>query len=618
MNIKHKLRIKSSDISDKKRLLIASLIQLFIPYVSLFSAFLLRLDLNFELLPIEKIFLWGSILALLRLAFLVFFSAHRGLWRYVSITDLIGVIKSSSISSIVFIFVIYFINNFDGFPRSVFILEWGIYIFYSGGIRIIIRMMRENLRKRGYKEDFKNVAIIGAGDAGAAFCSQVKSISNYGIKPIIFFDDDSEKIGMTIMGIKVVGSIDEINDFANLYNIELIVIAIPSATSKEKSRIIEICRKSNIEFRILPGTNELLEGNVSVSKLRKLEVEDLLGRDETNLDEISLNKFFNNKSILITGAAGTIGSELVRRVIKFSPSKIILVDRAENNLVLLEHEINSMFLDQKENIDIITLIVDISNNKSVSNLIQNYKPQIILHAAAHKHVNLMEKTPIEAVRNNIGGILNLTKNSIKENVDKFVLVSSDKAVEPTNVMGATKRISEMIISQMKDTKNTKFTSVRFGNVLGSDGSVVPIFQKQIEQGGPVTVTDPKVNRFFMTAHEAAGLILSAAEFGNNKEIFLLDMGKPINISFLAKTMIELSGFIPNKDIEIVYTGLKPGEKISEDLSYKNEKITKTKHEKIFSVENNNQEINVEEIEEFLENLENFSEEEVKTKLKNFI
>ena len=267
MNIKHKLRIKSSDISDKKKLLIASLIQLFIPYVSLFSAFLLRLDLNFELLPIEKIFLWGSILALLRLAFLVFFSAHRGLWRYVSITDLIGVIKSSSISSIVFIFVIYFINNFDGFPRSVFILEWGIYIFYSGGIRIIIRMMRENLRKRGYKEDFKNVAIIGAGDAGAAFCSQVKSISNYGIKPIIFFDDDSEKIGMTIMGIKVVGSIDEINDFANFYNIELIVIAIPSATSKEKSRIIEICRKSNIEFRILPGTNELLEGNVSVSKL---------------------------------------------------------------------------------------------------------------------------------------------------------------------------------------------------------------------------------------------------------------------------------------------------------------------------------------------------------------
>ncbi len=618
MNIKHKLLKKSSNISDKKRLIIASLIQLFIPYASLFSAFLLRLDLNIQLIPLENIFLWGSILAFFRLIFLVLFSAHRGLWRYVSITDLIGVIKSSSLSTLVFIFVIYLINNFEGFPRSVFILEWGIYIFYAGGIRIIIRIMRENLRKRGYKNSLRNVAIIGAGDAGAAFCSKVKSITNYGIKPVIFFDDDSEKIGMSIMGVKVGGSIDEINDFKNLYNIELIVIAIPSATSKERSRIIEICRKTNIEFRILPGTNELLEGNVSVSKLRKLEVEDLLGRNETNLDEVSLNKFFNNKSILITGAAGTIGSELVRRVIKFSPSNIILIDRAENNLVMLEHEINSKLLDHKKNIDIITLIVDISNNNSVSQLIENYKPQIILHAAAHKHVNLMEKTPAEAVRNNIGGIINLAKNAIKENVEKFVLVSSDKAVEPSNVMGATKRISEMIISQMKDTKNTKFTSVRFGNVLGSDGSVVPIFQKQIEQGGPVTVTDPEVERFFMTAHEAAGLILSAAEFGNDKEIFLLDMGKPVNISFLAKTMIELSGFIPNKDIEIVYTGLKPGEKISENLSYKKEKITNTKHEKIFSVENINQKINIEEIEEFLENLDNLSEEEVKTKLKNFI
>jgi len=618
MNINPQLQKKTANLSDKKRLIVASLIQLFIPYVSLFSAFLLRMDLNINLVSLDKIFLWGTILASIRLIFLIFFSVHRGLWRYVSISDLIGIIKSSSVSTLIFIFVIFVINNFDGFPRSVFILEWGIYIFYSVGIRIFIRIMRENIRKRSFKNTFKKVAIIGAGDAGAAFCSQAKSISNYGIKPVIFLDDDSEKVGMSIMGVNVAGSITEINDFINLYDIELIVIAIPSATTEEKSRIIEICRKTNIEFRILPGTNELLQGNVSISKLRKLEVEDLLGRDETKLDEVSLNQFFNNKSILITGAAGTIGSELVKRVIKFSPSKIILVDRSENNLVMLEHEINSKYLDQVEDIDLITLIVDISNYNSVSKLLKNYKPEIILHAAAHKHVNLMEKTPAEAVRNNIGGIINLANNAIKENVEKFVLVSSDKAVEPSSVMGSTKRISEKILSQMKDTKNTKFTSVRFGNVLGSDGSVVPIFQKQIEQGGPVTVTDQNVERFFMTAHEAAGLILSAAEFGKNKEIFLLDMGKPVNINFLAKTMIELSGFIPNKDIQIIYTGLKPGEKLSEDLSYKNEKITKTKHEKIFAVENVNQQININEIEDFLNDLDNLSNDKIKKKLKDFI
>ena len=484
-----------------------------------------------------------------------------------------------------------------------------------------VRVGRERLRDRGSTQAPKRkVIVIGAGDAGVAFCAQIKSTPEFRLDLVAILDDDPAIIGQSLIGVPVVGNIDQLPDVVKKIDPDLVVIAIPAATTEQKNRIINKCRESRIEFRILPGTDELLEGNVSISKLRRVDVTDLLGRPETHLNEAALRQTFSGKTVMITGGAGTIGSELARRVIVFEPSTLILVDRAENPLVLLEYELRAQLKESGPNgIDLVVRIADVTDPVSIRNITNPYGVDVVLHAAAHKHVYLMEDAPADAVINNVGGVLNVARAARECGASTFVLVSTDKAVSPTSVMGATKRMAELAIRELGADESTHFAAVRFGNVIASNASVVPIFQQQIEAGGPITVTHAEVERYFMTAHEAAGLILMTAAIGDNQEIYLLDMGTPVNIDSLARTMIELSGMVPDKDIVIEYTGLKTGEKLTEILSSKTEVLGTTANEKLMLVRNSGPgATNLEQIDEFIKSARELTDEEVKEGIRRIV
>jgi FlaA1/EpsC-like NDP-sugar epimerase len=535
--------------------------------------------------------------------------------------DLIAMAKASTVSTIIFgIIGFFFIEPFE-IPRSVFVIEWGVYIFITGGLRVAVRVTRERIKDAGSEQIPKRkVIVIGAGDAGAAFCAQIISTPEFRLDPVAVLDDDPAKIGQSLIGVPVTGNIDNLKSMVEKYGPDLVVMAIPAATTEQRARIIERCRQSKVEFRILPGTDELLEGNVSISKLRRVDVADLLGRPETHLDEAVLRQTFTKKTVLITGGAGTIGSELARRVIAFGPSKLILVDRAENPLVMLEYELRAQLREQgAEDIELVARIADVTDSVAIRNVMNGHGVDIVLHAAAHKHVYLMEDAPADAVINNVGGVLNVARAALECGASTFVLISTDKAVSPTSVMGATKRMAELAIRELGADESTHFAAVRFGNVLGSNGSVIPIFQQQIESGGPVTVTNPEAERYFMTAHEAAGLILTAASIGDNQEIYLLDMGTPVSIDSLARTMIELSGMVPDRDISIEYTGLKTGEKLTEILSSAEEELSATSNEKINLVRNTGPGVsNLDQIDEFIRSARNLTDDEVKQGIRRIV
>ncbi len=612
---------KINSISRSRRLLFGLALQALIPFVSLYVALFLRLDLDPDRIDISAFWLWAPVLAGIRLLSLIQFGAHTGLWRYVSVPDLLGITKAASVSTIIFILILWLVSDFEGIPKSVPLIEWGVHIFLAGGLRVAVRVSRERLKASDQSSQYKTrVLIVGAGDAGAAFCSQVLSTPDFLIDPIALVDDDLAKTGQSVNGVPVVGTSESIPTIVKSMKIDMVVISVPSATPEQRSRIVEYTREAHVEFRILPGTDELLKGNVSVSKLRRVNVSDLLGRPETQLHDEALRNTFTGKTVLITGAAGTIGSELARRVMPFYPSKLILIDRAENQLVLLDYELRSGINEtSSHNIEVITRIADVTSVNSIKNITSAHKIDIVLHAAAHKHVSLMEDTPGEAVVNNVGGVLNMARVAQDCGANAFVLVSTDKAVTPTSVMGATKRLCEMSITELGRDRITQFSAVRFGNVLGSNGSVVPIFQQQIEAGGPVTVTHPDAERYFMTAREAAGLILLAATIGHNQETYLLDMGEPVNINSLAHTMIELSGMIPNQDIKIVHTGLKPAEKLTESLSSEQEILGKTLYPKIMRVMNSHTgEFDLEKVDEFIKSAPNMEPSEVKQNIKKFV
>jgi FlaA1/EpsC-like NDP-sugar epimerase len=565
--------------------------------------------------------MWVPILVALRLISLVYFQAHTGLWRYVSMPDLIAVAKASTVSTIIFGIIGFFLIEQFEIPRSVYFIEWGVYIFITGGLRVAVRLTRERIKDAGSEQIPKRkVVVIGAGDAGAAFCAQLISTPEFRLVPVAVLDDNPVKIGQSLIGVPVTGNIDNLKSVVEKYGADLVVMAIPAATTEQRARIIERCRESQVEFRILPGTDELLEGNVSISKLRRVDVADLLGRPETHLDEAVLRQTFADKTVLITGGAGTIGSELARRVIAFGPSKLILVDRAENPLVMLEYELRAQFKrDGAKGVELVARIADVTDSVAIRNVMNRHGVDIVLHAAAHKHVYLMEDAPADAVINNVGGVLNVARAARECGASTFVLVSTDKAVSPTSVMGATKRMAELAIRELGADKSTQFAAVRFGNVLGSNGSVIPIFQQQIESGGPVTVTHPDAERYFMTAHEAAGLILTAASIGGNQEIYLLDMGTPVNIDSLARTMIELSGMVPDRDISVEYTGLKTGEKLTEILSSSEEELSATSSEKINLVRNTEPGISdLGQIDEFIRSVRNLTNDEIKKGIRRIV
>ncbi len=522
-----------------------------------------------------------------------FFDLYRGMWRYTSITDLLNIIKAASIGSLLSITVIGFGTRLAGFARSAFIIDWCLTILLISGFRLSVRLYFElvsqdkpwrivagtlfwPLRKK--HTDCKNLVIIGAGDCGEKIYREIRDNARLGYNVVGFLDDHPAKVGMKIHGIPVLGRIGDIEAVAKSVRADEVLIAIPSASSQQMRRIVDHCKESGIKFKTVPGMGELINGKVTVNVIREVAYRDLLGREAVKLDETRIGDYLNGRSVLVTGAGGSIGSELCRQICRFRPETIMLYERAESPLYELELELKQNF----GGIKILPLLADIRDRRQLEKAFETSKPQAVFHAAAYKHVPMLELQPWKAIKNNILGTRNLIDMAERFETDRFVFVSTDKAVRPVNVMGVSKRAAELLVQSQNGCRasSTRFMIVRFGNVVGSVGSVVPLFKKQIEKGGPVTVTHPEVTRYFMTIPESCQLILQAGAMGEGGEIFILDMGTPIKIDDMARDLIRLSGFEPDVDIKIEYIGLRPGEKLYEELITEAEGIVPTSHEKI--------------------------------------
>ena len=512
---------------------------------------------------------------LLKLAIFYFFNFYKSLWEYASIDELFEIIFGSMAANFATYLLLLMTSN--PLPLSMYVLITLMDILLIGSVRFVYRIIRR--LKGGFfnRQIRKRVLIVGAGAAGVLILNELRNHDNLKANPVVFIDDNPDKKGTYINGVPVVGNRSKIRESVDKYRIDEIIIALPSADARDRKNILNICKETNAKTRILPGMYELIGGQVNVNSIRDVQIEDLLGREEIKLDTSSLDSFISDKVVLITGGGGSIGSELGRQIIKYNPKKLILIDIYENTLYDFQNEL----LRKHPDLDVEALIISVRDFEAINRIIGKYKPNIVFHAAAHKHVPLMEENPNAAVKNNVFGTLNVVRSADINKVEKFVLISTDKAVNPTNVMGATKRIAEKIIQTYNGISDTDYVAVRFGNVLGSNGSVIPLFKKQIYEGGPITVTDERVIRFFMTIQEACQLVLQAGAMANGGEIFVLDMGEPVKIIDLARDLIKLSGFEPDVDIKIEIVGLRPGEKLYEELLINSPNIEKTKHNKIF-------------------------------------
>jgi FlaA1/EpsC-like NDP-sugar epimerase len=559
----------------------------------------------------------------IKLIVFYFFQMYKGMWRYTSILDLKNVFLASTASSIILLMTTIYAYQFLGFSRSIFIIDWGLTIFFVGGIRIGIRLALTNHAsslwtispyRKSWDSSAKRLLIIGAGGAGEKVLRELLDNPGVHLNPVGFLDDAGEKLGKSIHGVPVVGSVEQIDEVPLEY--DEILIAIPSARGEQMRRIIDACERTGKKFRTVPSMGELIEGKISVNAIREVTLEDLVGRDEVRLDQEKISQFLSQKRILVTGAGGSIGSELVRQISRFNPRSIALMDFSEFNLFKIEMECRQRF----PHLEICPCLGDIRDPETVNSLFSKFSPQVVFHAAAYKHVPIQEVHPREACMANVLGTKNLVEASLKTGVDRFVLVSTDKAVRPANVMGATKRLAEMFVDSMNGKTNTRFLSVRFGNVIRSSGSVIPLFQDQIARGGPVTVTHREITRYFMTIPEAAQLILQAGAMGEGGEIFILEMGKPIRILDMARDLIRLHGYVPEKDIPIQFIGLRPGEKLFEELITEGEGIVSTSHEKIMVLRGNSHEYGplISGIEELLGITSGGSEMDIKKKLKELV
>jgi FlaA1/EpsC-like NDP-sugar epimerase len=558
-----------------------------------YASYLIRFDFEIPKKP------WISFKKVLPFMIMVkvisfyFFDLYRGMWRYTSIADLLNIIKASTVSSLIIISFVLFITRFIHFSRSVFIIDWFLTILIISGFRLAIRLYFDLLREdqpvqiairavfkpRGKRHtDSKNLLIIGAGDCGEKIYREIRDNARLFYNVVGFLDDDTSKVGMKIHGIPVRGYIKDLEAIAKNVRADEILIAIPSADSQQMRRIVAHCERSGIESKTIPGMGELINGKVTVNAIREVAYRDLLGREVIKLDEAKIGAYIEGKSVLVTGAGGSIGSELCRQICRFRPEKIVLYERAETPLYELELELNQSFMD----VEVFAQLADVRDRNQLEKAFEAAKPQAVFHAAAYKHVPMLELQPWKAIKNNIQGTRNVVEYAHKFGVERFVYVSTDKAVRPVNIMGSSKRVAEMLVQGQNGCglSDTRFMIVRFGNVVGSVGSVVPLFKKQIERGGPVTVTHPEVTRYFMTIPEACQLILQAGAMGEGGEIFILEMGTPIKIDEMARDLIRLSGFEPDIDIKIEYIGLRPGEKLYEELITEGEGIIPTSHEKI--------------------------------------
>jgi FlaA1/EpsC-like NDP-sugar epimerase len=552
-------------------------------------AYLFRFELSFGYVYIKQI--QNLIIWIVPLKLIIFFSfgLYRGMWRYTSISDFWLLAKACFLSTLLILAIILYVSRFEGYSRVIFIADGFFTFLLTGGVRIIIRsyyaayVSPKIIQSPLAKMILKKVLIIGAGAAGEKILREIFENYQLHYKVVGFIDDDPKKQGRSIHGIRVLGNVENIVKILEKKDVQEILIAIPSASGDQIRNIVEACRNGNISYKILPGIGELIDGRVSIKVLRDINYEDLLGRPRVHLNIKDIRNYLDGKTVLITGCGGSIGSELCRQVIKFQPHSLILLDASEINLFNIQMEIqNEKYYRKSE-----AVLGHVQDKKLMEDVFKKFKPEVVFHAAAYKHVPMMEKNPWGAVFNNIIGSRVAMETSIKYHVERFVLVSTDKAVRPTNVMGASKRVTELIMQSLQGN-GTRFMAVRFGNVVGSSGSVIPVFRRQIEQGGPVTVTHPDVNRYFMTIPEASQMILQAGTMGEGGEVFILRMGTPVKIADMARDLIRLSGKEPDVDIKIIFIGLRDGEKLYEELIAVGEDILPTGHEKIMVLRSNHQ------------------------------
>ena len=520
-------------------------------------------------------FFYFLLLNVIGLLVLHYSDLYNRLWQYASISELLSIFKVSTLMNLLLVFYIFITRS--SFPRSVVLINYMADILLLGSLRFGLRLLKDYYINNDLAAPRTRVLIIGAGDAGEIIIREMNKHPELGKKIVGLIDDNPGKANLQMHGVRVLGNRYDIPKVIEKYAVDEVIIAMPSAPGKDIKEIYNLSVQTDVKVKIVPGVYELINGNVNLNQIREVKVEDLLGREQVKLDIKRIARDVEGRTILVTGAGGSIGSELCRQIARFKPCCLLMLDIYENNLYYLDLELKKKYPD----IEIIPIISSIRDKERLDNLFARYRPELVFHAAAHKHVPLMEYHPGEAVKNNIFGTRNLLEVADRYNVDKFVLISTDKAVNPTNVMGATKRVAEMLVQAMNKRSRTKYMAVRFGNVLGSNGSVIPLFQKQIAAGGPVTVTHEEVTRYFMTIPEAVQLVIQAAALGKGGEVFVLDMGEPVKIIDLAKDLIKLSGLKLGEDIDIEITGLRPGEKLYEELLHDTENNISTEHERIF-------------------------------------
>lgn len=561
------------------RILALVLMDIMSVVVASFAALYIRFDFSFKGIPAEYMARFERILPfniVVTLLFFVIWKLYKSVWRYASATELLNIVFATTCAALGQVLVSFALG--DSMPRSYFAIYWFLLFGCTCAIRFSYRILRifNNKRKEHGKEKV-NVMLIGAGAAANAILKEIESSQYLNLSPKCIVDDQLGCHGKFLRGVPIVGGRDKIMDAVQEYRIDEIIFAIPSASVQAKKELLDICKETGCEMRTLPGMYQLINGDVSVAKLKKVEIEDLLGREPIQINSEEVFDYVSHKVVMVTGGGGSIGSELCRQIAAHNPKQLIIVDIYENNA----YEIQQELLRKYPDLNLVVLIASVRNTNRINNIFETYRPQIVYHAAAHKHVPLMETSPNEAIKNNVFGTYKTAQAADKYGAEKFVLISTDKAVNPTNIMGASKRICEMVIQMMNQKSKTNFVAVRFGNVLGSNGSVIPLFKKQIAAGGPVTVTHPDIIRYFMTIPEAVSLVLQAGAYARGGEIFVLDMGEPVKIVDLAKNLIKLSGYRVGEDIEIQFTGLRPGEKMYEELLMNEEGLKKTANKMIY-------------------------------------
>lgn len=546
--------------------------------VALYGAFLLRFEFDIPETYRKAFPAWLGLLLVVRMAVHFWFGLFHGLWRYSSSRDLVALVKAALVSTALFALVVWFVGP-PGLPRTVIVMDFVGSIVVVGGVRFTVRALRELAVQvsHGGTGAKRRLLVAGAGDAGEMLMREITRVYAQRYLPVGFVDDNPRKVGERIHGVPVLGPISKVPEYVAAHEVDEVVVAMPSVSGAEMRRIVELCTSSGASIRTVPGVDGLIDGRVTVSQLQHVRIEDLLGRAPVRLDMDEISRELGSKVVLVTGAGGSIGSELCRQTARFGPARIVLVEQAENSLF----HVHRALLNEFPGVNVVPVIGDICDSRRMEVVFAEHRPHIVLHAAAHKHVPMMEENPGEAIKNNVFGTKKIADLAVSSGTQKFVMVSTDKAVNPTSIMGASKRVAEIYVQALSQRSDTHFITVRFGNVLGSAGSVIPLFQEQIASGGPLTITHPEMRRYFMTIPEASQLILQAGAMGSGGEIFVLDMGEPVRIVDLARDLIRLSGLVPDEDIELKFTGMRPGEKLFEELATDDEHADKTKHPKIF-------------------------------------